>query len=69
MTTHHTLQTYCNIYLCYARAKENPETDFMKRMKKYWDDLYLELTDLNEKQLRQKETYAESKGLVLETNR
>ena len=40
----------------------------MKRMKQYWDNLHLQFTNFNEKQLKQQVTFVESKGLILETN-
>ena len=69
--TSHFVWTYelnRDVYQCYTRAKENPKIGYMKRMEQYWDDLHPELTNFNEKQLRQQATFVESKGLVLETN-
>ena len=37
-------------------------------MKQYWDNLHPVFTNFNEKKLRQKATFVESKGLMLETD-
>ena len=40
----------------------------MKSLKKYWNKLHPDLNCFNEKQLRQRASFVESKGLILETN-
>ena len=53
---------------CYTKAIESPKIGHMKRIKQYWDNLLPEITNSNEKQLRQQAIFVESKGLILGTN-
>ena len=57
-----------DVYRCYTQARSDPRTGYMKRLKKYWDELHPDLNCFNEKQLRQQATFVESKRLILETN-
>ena len=57
-----------DVHRCYTQAKSYPRIGYIKRLKKYWDELHPDLNCFNEKQLRQPATFVESKGLILETN-
>ena len=53
---------------CYTQARGDPRIGYMKRLKKYWDELHSDLNCFSEKQLRQQATFVKSKGLILENN-
>ena len=40
------------IYNCYLKAKEDPKIGYMKRLKKYWDELHPEFNFRSDKNLR-----------------
>ena len=63
-----TYELNCDVYQCYTKARQNPKIGYMKRMMQYWDNLPPEITNFNEKQLRQPVTFVASKLLILETN-
>ena len=57
-----------NVCKCYINARNNPKIGYMKRMKEEWDNLHLELSHFNPKQLRQQATFVASKGITLDAN-
>ena len=57
-----------DVYQCYSKAKYDPKIGYMKRMKKFWDEMHPEFTHFNEKQLRQQATFIEKKRLIVHTN-
>ena len=59
---------YTFVYNCYIRARKDMSIRYMKRLKKYWDEIHLELNFFTERQLHQQSTFAEKKKLVLQSN-
>ena len=63
-----TYKLNCDVYNCYMRARKDPSIGYMKRLKKYWDEIHPEFSFFTEKQLRQQSTFVENKKLVLQSN-
>ena len=63
-----TYELNCDVYNCYMRARKDPSIGYMKRLKKYWDEIHPEFSFFTEKQLRQQSTFVENKKLVLQSN-
>ena len=57
-----------DVYRCYTQARSDPETGYIKYLKKYWGEFHYDLSYFDEKQLRQQATVVEFKSLILETN-
>ena len=57
-----------DVYQCYLKAGQISTIGYIKRMKKYWDELHPQLSYFSEKQLYQQDSFVKSKGLLLDTN-
>ena len=64
-----TYELNCDVYNCYILAREDPSIGYMKRLKKYWDEINPEFNFFTEKQLRKQSTFVEKEKLVLQNNR
>ena len=49
------------------RARENPAPGYMKRLKSYWDEIYLEFCFLSDKNLRDQASRIDKNKVVMET--
>ena len=49
------------------RARENPVPGYMKRLKSYWDKIYLEFCFLSDKNLRDQASRIDKNKVVMET--
>ena len=56
-----------DVYNCYLRARENPAPGYMKRLKSYWDEIYLEFCFLSDKNLRDQASRIDKNKVVMET--
>ena len=56
-----TYELNCDINNCYIQAREDQSIGYMKRLKKYWDEIHPEFNYFTEKQLRQQSAFVEKK--------
>ena len=56
-----------DVYNCYLKAKEDPKIGYMKRLKKYWDELHPEFNFLSDKNLRDQVSRIEKNKVVMPT--
>ena len=56
-----------DVYKCYLKAKEDPRLGYMKRMKRYWDEIHPELSHFSDKNLRDQATTVERRRVVMDT--
>ena len=63
-----TYELHFDVHNCYIRVREDLSIGYMKRLKKYWDEIYPEFNFFAEKQLRQQPIFIEKKKLVLQCN-
>ena len=56
-----------DVYNCYLKAKEDPKIGYMKRLKKYWDELHSEFNFLSDKNIRDQASCIEKNKAVMAT--
>ena len=57
----------CDLYNCYAKAKESPTIGYVKRMKQTWDIIHPEFSHLSDKNLRDQVSRIIKNKIVMET--
>ena len=56
-----------DLYNCYLKTKEDPKIGYMKRLKKYWNELYPEFNFLSDKNLRDQASRIEKNKVAMAT--